>query len=652
MIKKTVLVTATLLLGASGARAQSVTARVSATLRTLDRSRDLGAAVADLPANATLVVPANETFAANQPLIVGKNLSIECESRASSVLVAPPGQPLFVLHGRLSSFRIRGCTLRGNGPGSRLLVTPDFKAGHDELIGRFSIEDNVIEKFAGGALSFGRSTYMVDIQRNTFRKNVSSIAAKRYSELYVADNVFWYPGDAPQITLTGHSMTTLYRNGFEHGNSTTKRPDILITPPSDGNAGFIWIVNNKFGPEGEIPSRYKILVEDTHAPPRVAINVRIVNNDFSGAGAQQAAIGLRSPIASWQITGNFINSIGTFVDDDQPLTSSKLFVGNSLLDHNIVLPINAPFRLFRNGGRGFSLIAPPVGAAEIPSNNHPRANETVALQNRIAWSENLGAAGWTRHGVDVTAGQPDPFGTARAVLLSRKGRAPSESVTAPVGGGALVRRLVLKFNARQGSAHKLVVGLYDLDALQYIAQPTFQLASGWRPEPYKFVFAGIDPHHRYAIHFFPDGLGEATPATVHLFGVQLSDYDSDYVPTAGEPVTDTHSGNRWERAVHAAGGIDIGTGVAADGGGFKHVRAPTGDVPPNGTATVTLRFATPWRDPDFTVIGCTVVDPSGSLQTNGTITAATREAVSVRVHNSDAHGAHAGVLGCGFAHAR
>jgi hypothetical protein len=62
------------------------------------------------------------------------------------------------------------------------------------------------------------------------------------------------------------------------------------------------------------------------------------------------------------------------------------------------------------------------------------------------------------------------------------------------------------------------------------------------------------------IYIYPGTAALKAAGDIYLFGLQVSDYDSDYYPTHGSPASEA-AGNRWELPVIPAGGIKIGAGT-------------------------------------------------------------------------------------------
>jgi hypothetical protein len=203
---------------------------------------------------------------------------------------------------------------------------------------------------------------------------------------------------------------------------------------------------------------------------------------------------------------------------------------------------------FANGGRGFLVIEPVTLGTQEAADITPRANETPGLRNRLAYSEDLGNAAWSKTGVSVTVAQSDPFGGARAVLLTRAGSVSSERVQINLDTATdAPRRLVVKLWARAGTLSQLQPAVRDITNGRIVHHaPLLNLDGSWRQ--YKFVVEGITPGGTpaYALTLYPGNFVQAQAGTLYVFGVQVSDLDSDYLPAAGAAAVST-AGNRFER---------------------------------------------------------------------------------------------------------
>lgn len=568
------------------------------------------------------------TLAPGQTIAIESDFTLAgCNSTANTIRAAQ-GRKIFSPSGaKARHIEIYGVTLVGNGQGSQVIAFPDFERGAQDFSqGSYSIHDTVIREFGPGAfaIDFGKSTYMVEVANNVFDRNASgSIRAARDSEPKILNNTFWHPGGGPQIRLEGHSLAVVTGNDFERNGSASNDPDILFTPDRGGNTGYIWIAHNKFGPEGESATRYKIRVApmDGDTVPRSAVNVYVSQNTFSCAAGQKA-IRLESPILGWLVTGNFVNSCSALISDAQPLSSvAGDEQGGSILSGNRVLPDAAERSLqtCENGCRGFSVVEPLIGSgtAEVFNTAVPRQRETDRLQNRLRFSENFADGAWIKNGVTVTAEQKDPWGGTRAAKLQRSGAHDSESISQTFSGGSATKVYFATFWAKAESATSAVDSLYDATDRKFIEHAPIFLDSQWRQ--YTTVFRGAVPGHSMAWYLYPGGL-KAAAASVTLCCVQVADQDSDYIPTSGQPVDLPGSGFRIQGAAHFAGDVNLRVPVVAKTTSYEIPGDDSNTCFVNSGAASEVVFTLPAPTAGFTA--CFLVDTS--------------QAVTVRAHANSA----------------
>lgn len=501
------------------------------------------------------------TLASATSIAVRADLVVEGCDRGGTSITSAANSAIFTPSGTsVKRIDIAHLTLAGGSGPSQMIVFPDFASGSmDFSQGMYRFEDNKITGFGTAPIQLGKSTYMVEITGNTFSNNHGGVIAKRDSEPYVDRNQFWYQAAGPAIWLYGHSLAVIDHNDFEVNGAGSSDPDILFTPDATGDTGYIWITRNKFGPEGDSASRYKIRIAPAAGDtvPRLALNVRVEENNFNGVDGQKA-VRIESPILGFVARDNFVNTISTFLSDVQPAsTAFEEGAGgaNMLLDTRVLKPTTGTnrFTLCENGCRTFSRADAPIGAgvAFTPLAALPRDNETAGLSNYLLNSENFTGPGWTTNGVTLTPGQPDPFGTTRAFLLNRSGGSGFENLAQILQSG-YGTTITCSVWAKSGSSDRFGWNFYDSTASTTVYSQAHYVDANWRR--YKVNYAGLIAGHTYRVLFYPDGFNTSTK-TLYLFGAQCSDDDSDYVPTTSAKVVDTSRGNRWERRVEAAGGM-------------------------------------------------------------------------------------------------
>jgi hypothetical protein len=260
--------------------------------------------------------------------------------------------------------------------------------------------------------------------------------------------------------------------------------------------------------------------------------------------------------------------------------------GKGIVSGNILSPPKAGSKLCVNGCRGFWIGNRHLNVSDLPF-DLSRQTEQPELRNRLSWSEDLTNAAWTKStGITVTTGQADPFGTSRAVLLTNAGTATGANVKASVNTAALGKRVFVKFWAKAGTLDRLDVLLQDSTATAP-DDGLMQLKLDGTLREYKTIFTVLDPAHNHDLWFYVGDSSQTNSGNLTVFGIQVSDYDSDYVKTAGAAFVDTNFGARFERKVEFARDIVVaGSSTNPSTNKFQVTGASTG-----GTRTVTLADA-------------------------------------------------------------
>jgi hypothetical protein len=268
--------------------------------------------------------------------------------------------------------------------------------------------------------------------------------------------------------------------------------------------------------------------------------------------AATAAIETDNPHLAWDVHGNFFANYGVLIADNenppyQPQNAAYGW-GESLFVDNRVLCPNNGYQVFANGGNNFTWIRPPASSTLPPTDPWPKQTGARSLGNRVKQSEYLNL--WASNGILVSPGQPDPFGTTRGFQLTLNATFANQNIASPtidLTGLTTASRLVIKFWAKQGSLTSLMVGLRANGMYWYGNLFPLTLGPDWKQ--YKFVTNQLySMGDTYALAFYP-GDTAVTSGTLYLFAPQISDDDADYYPTGSSPVSDSSSGNRFEKAI-------------------------------------------------------------------------------------------------------
>jgi hypothetical protein len=157
------------------------------------------------------------------------------------------------------------------GPVGKEVTVEDFQAA------LFLVQDCVIQNFGQVAFTIGRSVYLCVVRDCYFYENHGSMFIDKDSDARIDDNLFVQArGGAAQLAVVGPDVRiagNIFVGAPTDDTSTTT--DIQIVPTSAGpgltsadgsgfDGGYIWILDNKFGPENESlnPTRRRILARD------------------------------------------------------------------------------------------------------------------------------------------------------------------------------------------------------------------------------------------------------------------------------------------------------------------------------------------------------------------------------------------------------
>lgn len=478
-------------------------------------------------------------------------------STPSCSMIAPIGGAVFTLSGTVRNFGLKNLTFHGNGAGSFLFSFATAPTVSAE--GNVEVSDSFIQGFGSTAITVGSATeptYIVKVHDNNFSDNCGDIAQGPDSDILIYHNFFnaYNPSvmcSTPRILLQG-SDSHVYENqfvsnavlGFFSGNDIQMADNFASDPIGNVEIG----PGNKFGSEGESPTRVKIAATGSRNPAYVQ-EVNIHDNWVSGYGnGGTIAIQMISPMipAGWIIQGNIFQNITTVIDD-QSMVPAAGYLGNIFGVNEI---FNAPgFRgsVFTHGGRYFTSVSAPFGVPDQDQPVAPRNNETVFLTNRLPNSENFGAT-WTLTDVTATAGQTDPYGTTRATQLAVTTPVSGANAGSPISQTSETPNFVVSFWAKAGTCSTVQLSLNDQtnSGIQIGPFGTLSLSTSWKR--YKLYANGM-PNNTdlYALDLYP--CFPATSGNVYVFGIQVSDVDSDYIATSGSAIVNQAGGNRFEQPV-------------------------------------------------------------------------------------------------------
>jgi hypothetical protein len=566
-------------------------------------------AVAALPSTGGDVYVGAGTFSGAIP-ITSKNVRIHCAGRVNTTLTVPSGGTLFVFTGPFDSgsgaqFILEGATLLG-GAGSRAV---NLAEPATFVSGSFVVRDCNVVGWGAMAFTFGQSNYFSSFERVHFAANAGSLSFGLFSDHLVEDCQFSNPVSAPSIVTYGGSSGTIRGNTFTYGTGTGTEPDILLLSDTATAGGHELVEGNKFGPENDVAGRVKVKAHSTIVNrlllPRLEA-VKIRANDFFGV-AGQTAIQLDDPILGWGITGNHYDGFAVLVNDNQSNTTGES--GNSIFSGNTVRsdPTGAStWKTFANGGRGFAIIEPPLGlSAELTVRAEPRQMETAELRNRLAYSEDLTQAAWVKNGVTIDAPQTDPFGTTRATALHRVNAGTSESVSAAIaamagfkgaGGQAAPAggiRLVVTLWAMAGTLNTLLASIFDSADGLLVGTPTLQLSTRWKR--YRLTFSGLSSAAALTLNLYPGGTRQAA-GYLFVFGIQVSDDDTDYLPTSGAAATSAVIGARSEALHQFAGGLAAKVKAGTPSDADFPAAPPDGTIVPDSSGSkIWVRLGGTWK---------------------------------------------------------
>lgn len=519
----------------------------------------------------TTILFGHATITASGSLTISGAASVVIEGRgaAATKLTTPDAAPWIVFGSNYADnknlIHISDLWFTGGTGASQIISdTSTYPSSLNFNESRFLFERCMVSGYASAhPIYLGASFYYNTIQTCRFTGNSYSIRTGRYSDAEIIDCEGISFG---QITTFGTNLRIVGSSFVPSGQTT---PDILIDAEGTSD-GQIWIgPGNKFGAEGEIETRKKIVIQSSTDTSIVVPDVHIFDNKFYAHSTTwgQTAIDLQNPVRALKIQGNTFDGFQYVVNDAQAVSSGGntgggIFDGNTVTNKSNSTLAGSVARVFVNGGRGFARIEYIHPETKESVTNEPRSNETLGLINRLARSDAFDNASWTKTGVTTTTGQTDPFGGTTAQKISRAGSAQNESIRATVTTGAvgamaaMGTRLVVTFWAKAGTASSVEVGLRDTTDVGWCNLTRVPLGSTWKK--YKFTCEGLNNAHGFDLYFYPGG--SDTPAAAsdfYLSRVQVSDFDSDFYPTTGAALSLATAGSRFEKSALFTNGLQV-----------------------------------------------------------------------------------------------
>lgn len=494
------------------------------------------------------------TMAVSASVTVAKNLIVQGQGGNKTMLVAASSQKLFNVSGVLDGgvgtgafFALRDLTLDGaSRAATNAVYVPNYSNGVSSFVsGQLLIENCVIENFGASssyAVDLGNSVFFSDIRNTIFTGNEGGVRTGNNADITYEKDSFGAIRTLPFITTNGSSTRILDSSFVYSGGVGTTTPDVLIT--TDGtDAGYIHIARNKFGPEGEVNTRYKIRVYSSGSPSVVIPNITIDgDNQFSGVTGQ-TAISIENPVEHLLIDENYFNTFSTLINDAQLLANSSTGQ-NVFTASNRIAPAPTGTTIFANNGRGFTF---RQVATNWLDERFIKPEYLTGLINRVPDSGAMNL--WMLNGVTITTGQTDPLGGTTAFLLTRANASSQESINSGFldftsiataqPGPTTGKQIVVDVDALAGSLSYMTITLYDFTASLPVVTKKVMLKSVW--DTYRVPFTGLDQTHQYIVYIYPGNNAATQAGTVKVWRVNASDYGSAYIATdsSGNAATST-----------------------------------------------------------------------------------------------------------------
>lgn len=548
----------------SGGKARTLKERASELIHVTDYN-SLAEAVAAAPSGSAIFCPAGYSETVSATIPIGKDLKIFAHNWRTVTITGPANAPIFEANGTaVTNFILEGITWVGGAGTSQLLKVP---TGSSWVEGKCVVQKCKINNFGDFAIERGDSVYLTEIKGNRFDNCVGCISEGWASDSTIDDNLFndLMAGN-PVMRLEGGSRTIVSRNDFiRAGGTIATEADIELNPSSTfGRGGRVYIHLNKFGGEMETHSRPKIRTYNATTGNR-STDVIIVCNQFHGAnfseGGTAHCFQLDNPIAGWVVENNEFDELDLIVQDN--VVNFESFLGSNQWGQNRYFwSTRRQGKLFLNGGRMFTDVEEPVFGYQLPKIGY----EPREARNRIQYSSAI--TSWNKStGVTITGGQSDPDGGTNAFLIENNGAAVAQNASRVITTAGMGESCILKLRLRAQVSTKVQVGIkdYTVSPSRYVGMNQVLVLDGkWRD--YEFTISGLVAANVNVLEIYPAGsTSVAIPGGFYIYQPQISDFDSDYIPTPSSVgVVDATIGRRFSKKVSLAGGAKATIPTYAD----------------------------------------------------------------------------------------
>lgn len=505
-------------------------------------------------------------------------------------------------------FTLKDLMLHGNGASSQIVKVPSFVSGGPDWAQAMVNFNTVVFRDSGSyGVELGQSVYPVTIKDVLFINNNGSFKDGWASDFVVENVNFWSPpttGTNPQLYTKGGARCLIKDSDFERDDQVSagdyQQPDIFFDADGNGSGSTgsaCKVVHTKFGPEGESPTRNRIEIgSGTSTATNTFFDLTIEDNFFGGVNSGNPSgvpVKLTNPVTRFRFVNNFGNGYTTIIND--AFTTSQSDTGHNVFDcdnsfYNV--GANSPTQglaLFSNGGLGFSRICnvgqtadPTLRGAGVTESVKP--TETPKVNNRVPQSEDFTSGTWSKsaaaNSTPPSCGVSDPLGGTRACTITADGTGLAQLSITLSGTSLRSSGLMLSIWAQQGTLTMMQAQLLDNTTGKYApGAPPFTLGSDW--VQYGYWWRSINTGHTFTLVLTLGNLAATfSTGTVKLFGVQVSDFNSDYCITSGASCSDTTVGTIFNR------NITFGTGAISGGAGIGAIAGIKGGLGVSGNLAV------------------------------------------------------------------
>ena len=477
---------------------------------------------------------------------------VEGERNFTNLMVPPAASgAAFVTLGS-PYFALRGLTVNGNDVGSQLINVPSSGAFNSNA--RAVFDHLLIQGFPASPtpiMNLAANLAWVEFTHSFSTDNQATTIFGWGNLLFMEDDHVYSPDSFPGIWSQGGQVTVI---GGDYQALTTNAgasaPDFLLQPISGydvgagAGGGFFQYV--RFGPESESATHVRIKVAGT-APTNVLIGLRIENCSFGVLGSVSqptAPIEFDTPVSNAIISGNSFLNYPTFINDAYaPIFLSQ---DNVFTKTNIMAQGQGNFRgVCVNGCVAFSNVE-NLGIATLGNleswQSTNWSHEQNSVRNLIVNSEV--SATWRKDNVKITAGQADPYGTSRAVLLHGIQANANQQAILSFLPPKNVSTIFFSIWAKAGTASLMSVNLFKSLNQNLISAHAFLLTNACQQYYAVYTWDPTSTSGKFVIFI----ANPQTPQTIYVFGPEASSSQpSDYVPTDAFPITRADAGLRFER---------------------------------------------------------------------------------------------------------